>query len=160
LAQELSLPAVAWVPDADHRYDIHDAVGCGSRIVPNRDDACWPQQYNKRLEEVLASTPFARVMLAIGKRIIRFVRVEWKHVPQEYSGINLIEHAPDDGSRPLGNRRTNRRSLGYKIPTPSMPIDMDIVSQRNASPASTAIPKISTNPDRVDRLSRRTFHHR
>jgi|UPI00046319FE hypothetical protein len=90
LAQELGLSSVTWVPDTDHWCDIYDAAGCGSRIVPNRDDTCRPQQYDKRLEDILASTPLASVMLAIRKRIIRFVRVERKHVPQKYSGINLI----------------------------------------------------------------------
>jgi len=41
----------------------------------------------QRLEDVLASTPFARVMLAIGKRIIRFCEDEWKNVPSR----NILE---------------------------------------------------------------------
>jgi hypothetical protein len=50
LAQKLGLPAVTWVPNADHRFDIHDTVSCGGRVIPDRDDARWPQQYDKRLE--------------------------------------------------------------------------------------------------------------
>jgi hypothetical protein len=98
-------------------------------------------------------------MLAIGKWIIRFVRVERKNVPEEYSGLNPVKHAPDDGSCALGNNRTNRWPLGYNIPTIGMVIDMDIVSQRKTSPSSTAIPQISADPDRVDRFSRRTLQY-
>tara|TARA_R110000850_G_scaffold262113_3_gene390442 strand:+ start:8255 stop:8506 length:252 start_codon:yes stop_codon:yes gene_type:complete len=83
--------------------------------------------------------------------------MEWKYIPQEYPSINLIQHAPDNSRRPLGDSSANCWSLSRKVPTPGVPVDMNIISQRKPGATPTAVSQVSTNPNCIDGFTCCTF---
>jgi hypothetical protein len=103
LLQEFGLPAIAWMPNTNHRLLPSNPVGCCGCIVSHRDYARRSKQCDKHLQQFLASPALAGIVLAIGERFVRFVRVEWKNVPQKYPSIYLVKHAPNNCRRPLGD---------------------------------------------------------
>ncbi len=131
LLLELSLPSIARVSHANHGYRICDAMSRSGGIVADGYDARWTQQNNELLEQFFASLPLASIVLPIGERISRFMRMKRKDVPEEDPSINVLQHAPYDRGGSFGYSTAYRWPFDnlVEIPTSSMLAYVNIIGQ-------------------------------
>jgi hypothetical protein len=111
------------------------------------------------LEQLLTSASFTSIMLTIGKRITRFVRMKRKNIPQEYPRIDLIQHAPYNRCRPFRNGCPYSRPFSDNVPPLGMFGDVNVIRQREPSAASSAVPEIPTDPDGIDWFTHSIVEH-
>ena len=76
--------------------------------------------------------------------------MQWKNIPQEYRFINLRQHLPDDGGRPLGYRwsfgcaRKSKTAVNL-----AERLKMNLVRERKPRSPSSPVTQIARNPHRV-----------
>lgn len=106
-------------------------MGRSGSIVADGDDARRLQQDNELLEQFFAGSPFVRIVLAVGERISRFMRMKGEDVPEEDASINVFQHAPYDRRSSLGYSASYRRPLSDQIEIPALSVlaHVNVISQ-------------------------------
>jgi len=119
------------MPHTNHGCGICDAARGSGGIVTDGHDASRAQQDNELLEQFFAGSPLTRIVLPVGERISRFVRMKREDVPEEDASLNVFQHAPYDCGGSFSHSGAYRRPLGHliEIPTPSMLGYVDVVRQ-------------------------------
>jgi hypothetical protein len=103
LLHEVSLTAVARVPDLDGLSDSRHP-GCRLRcIVPDGDKTTWSQHHDQLCQELFANSPLVWFMGPIAKWVTGFMGMERKDIPEKHRRGNQCKHTPDDRRRPFRN---------------------------------------------------------
>lgn len=159
-ASELLLPAVAWVPDLLGRNSQIDE---GSLSVPSDcNEGLRPQDFQQPGKHRSSGLTLGAIVATIGHRVVRFVRMKWKYVPQKYGPIDDLKSVPNDRGGALYYHRPNRWSRkGRGSEQSAMSIEMGVIGHRQACAATASVPEITRNPDRIHTsLDRRGKHER
>lgn len=150
LPDELRLPAVARMThadDGDRAGDTRRAHRCvvSYGYQPYRSDQC-----DYLSQQVLPGAAFPHIVRPVGKRGVRLVRVEGKDIPQEGTGVDVVEHAPDHSRRTLGDRNSYSRPLHLDLPSARMVADVYVVRERKAGSPAAPISQITSDPNGID----------
>ena len=130
------------------------------RIVADGDQPARFQEINHLGKKQFSCLSLDVIVQSVTKVVTGFVRMQWKHVPQEHRHRYPGQNAPNHRSRALGVGVAAAGWLpdGYS-PAASVLVDVHVVRERQSGAAAAAIAKITSNPYRIDIAGRCDLKH-
>ena len=129
------------MPHLDYRAGVRRDAFQGMRsVIADRHKPTRAQQLYQQHQELAASFSLTRSVWSVRERIVGFMRMQRKDVPEEDSIVDSIEHVPDDGCRPLRDGSAFGRPIQRNAPPRHVTLNMHIISKGEARAPTAAIP--------------------